>query len=422
MSRGSALALAAFAALVLLAIAGTPAHSQTYTVLHSFGSGTDGATPVGVFLPEGIDGEYANDLIGATTYGGASGYGTVFYLDLDSSTGAWTETVAHSFSGADGSYPAVGPNDNLGTTLTGGAYGKGTLYGVSPTSFTPNVYNFCAAVACEDGAYPQGVGLGSGVTRLGITEEGGLYGVGTLFDMDDKTNQEIYSYWLDDGTTGGDPTGQVATYENPSYQTLLYFIAGTGDLCNGGRGNVNVDCGGVFSWNPTTGIESALHLFTSTPDGAQPTGGLTVARPQNYPADLYGTTDYGGAYGWGTVFAVNQAGGGYTIVHSFTGGADGGAPTGSVGILFSEISGAFGYTIYGTAAYGGAAGSGTLWEINHSGVFSVLHSFCSAAGCADGAIPSGPVRVQASPAPVTLFGTTTSGGTYGKGVAFEYVF
>src|SRR5258708_18535182 len=83
-------------ALVLALVATKSAQSQTFTVLHSFTGGADGAYPVGGLVRDGI-----GDLYGTTRTGGSSGSGTVFKVDA---TGK--ESVLYSFTGgADGGVP-----------------------------------------------------------------------------------------------------------------------------------------------------------------------------------------------------------------------------------------------------------------------------------------------------------------------------
>src|SRR5215469_949987 len=60
---------------VLAILAVQPAPAQTFTVVHNFTGGTDGATPVGTLT---VDGQGA--LYGTTIAGGANGLGTVFRL------------------------------------------------------------------------------------------------------------------------------------------------------------------------------------------------------------------------------------------------------------------------------------------------------------------------------------------------------
>jgi uncharacterized repeat protein (TIGR03803 family) len=100
------LAVAAFGAL--------PAQAQTYTVLHRF-TGPDGANP-----EAGLIADPAGNLYGTTSFGGASGHGTVFKL------GKTGLTALYSFTGgADGSEPFAGlirdaAGNLYGTTEWGG--------------------------------------------------------------------------------------------------------------------------------------------------------------------------------------------------------------------------------------------------------------------------------------------------------------
>ena len=63
-------------------------------------------------------------------------------------------------------------------------------------------------------------------------------------------------------------------------------------------------CGTVFEVTPG-GALTVLHTFTGSPqDGGTPAGGLL----RDQLGDLYGTTEYGGAHGWGTVFRLSANG------------------------------------------------------------------------------------------------------------------
>src|SRR5215469_6019480 len=106
-----------------------------------------------------------------------------------------------------------------------------------------------------------------------------------------------------------------------------------------------------------------LANFDST-DGANPDGALVQATDGN----LYGTTAYGGAYGYGTVFKIT-VGGVLTPLHSF-GGTDGAFPSAAL-VLATDGN------LYGTTYYGGAYDDGTVFKITPSGVLTILHSFCS---------------------------------------------
>src|ERR1017187_3746819 len=150
-----------------------------------------------------------------------------------------------------------------------------------------------------------------------------------------------------------------------------------------------------------TAPETLLHHFASLPHGAYPQAG--VARD---PAvNLYGTTVNGGAAGWGVVFKLDTVGR-QTVLYNFTGGADGGNPSG--GVL-----GASAGNFYGTTLNGGAASWGVVFKLDKSGHETVLYSFT---GGTDGwNPPGGLIRDSAG----NLYGTTGTSGSVGLGVVFK---
>src|SRR6185503_5167706 len=90
-----------------------------------------------------------------------------------------------------------------------------------------------------------------------------------------------------------------------------------------------------------------LYSFTARQsinnDGAIPDSTLILSGNT-----LYGTAFWGGVFGYGTVFAINTDGTGFSNLYSFTGLEDGGNPT--AGLIFS------GNRLYGTAYAGGGFG------------------------------------------------------------------
>jgi len=103
----------------------------------------------------------------------------------------------------------------------------------------------------------------------------------------------------------------------------------------GGLAFCNLGCGGVFELLPESGgtwRKNYLHVFTG-PDGVWPSAGLILDSAGNlYGTAFYGGATYGGACGGngcGVVFRLSPAAHGWdlTILHSFTGGADGSNPT-----------------------------------------------------------------------------------------------
>jgi uncharacterized repeat protein (TIGR03803 family) len=145
---------------------------------------------------------------------------------------------------------------------------------------------------------------------------------------------------------------------------------------------------------------TTLHSFTGGDDGANPVASLIADAAGN----LYGTTPYGGASGYGTVFALTPSGT-ETVLHSFTGGDDGGYPAAG---LIADASG----NLYGTTGFGGDAGYGTVFRVTQSGTETVLHSFTNA----DGAYPLAGLIADAAG---NLYGTTEGGGANGYGTVFK---
>jgi uncharacterized repeat protein (TIGR03803 family) len=153
------------------------------------------------------------------------------------------------------------------------------------------------------------------------------------------------------------------------------------------------------------GVLSVVYSFcaqASCPDGKEPYGGLV----QGTDGNLYGTTEFGGANTYGTVFQLTPAGV-LTTLYSFTNGNDGGNP---VAQLVQGGDGNF----YGTTSSGGTfsvnncqTNCGTVFEITPAAVLTTLHNFCSAANCADG-FAAGGALLQGSDG--NFYGTTLFGG------------
>jgi len=148
--------------------------------------------------------------------------------------------------------------------------------------------------------------------------------------------------------------------------------------------------------------ETVLYSFCAQPscaDGAYPT---FVTPVLDKKGNLYGTTNSGGTYGYGTAFEVTPSGT-ETILHSFD-WTDGAAP--QAGLILDKKG-----NLYGTAAYGGY-GYGTVFELTPSGTETTLVNF----DFTDGANPLGSLIEDSEE---NLYGTTSSGGAYGYGTVFE---
>ena len=147
---------------------------------------------------------------------------------------------------------------------------------------------------------------------------------------------------------------------------------------------------------------TVMHAFTGGKDGAFLDSNLVADAAGNF----YGTTQIGGAYGWGTVFELSPNAEGkwrFSLLYTFAGAADGGNPLGS--LVFDAGN------AYATASSGGANGFGVVFELSppahtHGEQWNekVLYSF---QGGSDGAIPFGNVVFDAAG---NLYGTTSIGG------------
>jgi uncharacterized repeat protein (TIGR03803 family) len=416
----------ALAALVVfgLSVVVTPsAKAQTLSVLHSFAGG-DGAGP-----QAGLVMDTAGNLYGTTGYGGSGpsfcsfGCGTVFKLDP-----AGNETVLHTFGqfptgGSDGARPfsnlimdAVG---NLyGTTGQGGASGAGisgfgTVFKLDTSGNETVLYNFTGG---GDGAIP-----GAGVIRdargnlYGTTAVGGASpsvihggpGLGTVVKLDPAGNETVLHSFM--GFDGDYPVaGLIMDAAGNLYGTTS--SGGSFRPCVTNTGSP-FGCGLVFKLDPS-GNETVLYNFTGGSDGFGPGAALTMDGAGN----LYGTAFRGGIpggaaapcpSGCGTVFKIDPSGN-FSVLHTFTGSSDGSNPTGA---LIMDSGG----NLYGTTSDNDNLPGffGTVFKLDSVGNHSILHSFT---GGSDGSEPRGDLIMDTAG---NLYGTTSVGGSFGGGTVFK---
>jgi uncharacterized repeat protein (TIGR03803 family) len=419
--------------------------SNKITTLASF-NGDNGAGPYSSLTMDG-----SGNLFGTTKSGGANKDGTVFEIP----GGSTTISTVVSFSGTDGSNPyaavTLDQSGNLfGTTLTGGEKGKGTLFEIaSGTNTTTTLFSFHG----PDGSTPYGpVMLDSSGNLFGTTELGGDNGTGTVFTFNaaaqtlstiasfDGTGAALYPY--SDGVSldpdgnlfGMNPTGgtfgQGMVYEiaagTANFTILASFDGTNGSLPEGvlaidAKGNLfgttNTgganDDGTVFEIASGSKAITTLVSFSGT-DGSNPIAGLTIDPSGN----LFGTTNTGGANGFGTVFELAKGATTIATVASFDITKDGGNPTSGVtldasGNLFGTVNG-----IDNSASPGGTDNTGgIIYEIaNGSNSITTRASFSVDNGqYLNG---QGPDSVILD-AQDNLYGTAYSGGSQGFGTVFE---
>ena len=380
--------------LCLTTLAARPAQAQTETVLYNFCSALSCADGI---YPKSSLTSYGGNYYGTTYTGGVNGEGTVFELSPNGS-GGWNETVLYNFSeGTDGANPLASVifdsvGNLYGTMPHGGAYGYGVVFELSPVgaSWTETVlYSFAGGA---DGAYPfVGVRMDPAGNLYGTTF-GSNFGTPTVFELSPSgggwTKQVIYSVATSNGAAlTVDAAGNIF---GVGYSTAF-------ELSPNGNGG----------WNPTV-----IHTFTGSPkDGSDPNGTPVLDQAGN----LYGTTSEGGTDDEGTVYKLSPGRKGKwteRILHSFKGETkDGGYPFG--GIVFDAAG-----NMYGTTSEGGNYGNqGTVFKLvapvgRGSYREKVLWNFTQT----DGGYPYCSLILDSAG---NLYGTTYYGGATGSGVVFE---
>ena len=252
---------------------------------------------------------------------------------------------------------------------------------------------------------------------------GGMDGGNPLAGLVEDGTGNFYGTTSGGGVIGGtckilQGCGGIFKLDASGKETVLYSFGATsvdgaypyvGSLLRDSAGNLygttlsdlSQGAGTVFKLDPS-GTETILHTFSfSTADGNSPYGTLV----RDAAGNLYGVTNLGGTFGYGTVFKVD-ANNTETVLYNFSGtGGDGAEPGGG---LVRDRAG----NLYSTTTSGGGAYFGTVFKLDASGSETILHSFSGS----DGNLPAmGLVRNSKG----SLFGTTLYGGAHGGGVVFK---
>jgi len=343
--------LIAFVLVIAFAVAimsAPAAQAQTINVLHSFGGRGDGSAPLA-----SVTLDRAGNLYGTTN--GEGDPGTVY--KMTHAAGGWILSTLYTFNHPND--PAeiyagviIGPDGALyGASSSGGQFNLGAVYSLRPPA------TVCKSVSCP------------------------------------WTLTTLYSF---DGLDGTHP-----------YNGYLVFDA-AGNIygtTSAGGGHVK---GTVFKLTRSGGswTESVLYSFTGGDDGGTPINGVVFDSAGN----LYGTTSMGGSAGYGTVYELSPSGGAWTetTLYTFTGGADGANPIGTVAI---DAQG----NLFGTTPRGGT-GSGTVWELapsNGDWNFTVLQAIPGPVG------NLGPYTTPTVDAAGNVYGTSRFTGSNHIGEVFQ---
>jgi uncharacterized repeat protein (TIGR03803 family) len=326
---------------------------------------------------------------------------------LASAATATTFTQIYKFNAATGenSFGKLVQDKNglfYGTAYFFGPGGHGVVFRLSPPAEGKTKWTYDVLYSFADGA--DGAGPNGGLL---LDKSGALYGTASQGGANDSG--VIFAL-----TPPG--KGQTDWTETVLYNFTTAEGSPNGNLLRDSDGNIYGTCysgaagpGAVFRLSPpeapqTGWSETVLHAFTGGSDGSAPSGRL--AGDGNA---LYGTTHFGGASDIGTLYQMTppQFGNGpwsETILHSFS-GSDGSTPNG--GVVKK------GNRLYGVAYYGGAKGYGLVYEAmlpkpGHSQAHvTTIHDFAGLDG-------HGPWAGMTLGKNGMLYGSTVEGGDVGK--------
>lgn len=314
-----------------------------------------------------------------------------------------TYKVLHNFTakGSDGATPYGGPafdrfGNLYGTTYLGGTFGAGTVYQLAPQGSSwkfSTLHNFTGG---PDGSGPA---FGSLAIRrngalFGTTEGGANFGTAFKVRLHADVWQETVVHRFGVGVDGAQPIGSVV------FDSEGNFFGTTslgGDL---GNGTVFEGIHSPHGW-----IENVIYSFTGGNDGTNPPAGVSVDAQGN----VYGTTSFGGVYGFGVVYELSRSGSGWTqtVLYSFQGENDGEYPVG--GVVLDKAG-----NIYGGTFAGGVNGGGTVYQLSPSGgnwTLTTLYSFTGGFG--------GPYNKLTLDAQGNIYSITNAEGAFGLGSVFK---
>jgi uncharacterized repeat protein (TIGR03803 family) len=277
------------------------------------------------------------------------------------------------------------------------------------------LYSFCHGnkFVCKDGKDPAaGLVQDKDGNYFGTASAGGALGNGVIFELKKKHDTYVYRvlHSFDGNAEGGTPVTQLVIDTAGN----LYGTAVAGGSNFGGTA-FELSPGADKSWTYTVIQNFCTQIKPDCVQGSVPQSALTYAGASDGAlydgtSPLYGTT-LEGPSSPGVVYALTPASGGFTgsVLYNFCAQAncaDGSNPEGQIAL---DSSG----NLYGTTFNGGNAnGVGVAYRLDTtSGTYTVLHTFCSLAACADGSNPAPGLTLAGK----TLYGATSLGGNANNG-------
>jgi uncharacterized repeat protein (TIGR03803 family) len=336
---------------------------NNFETLHDFSGGSPDAIE-----PRGLvrDTTTGSDLFyGLTGAGGSDGRGSIFTITPTGTyqlRASFPVSFDYALKGANPNGALVKGSDGLfyGTTGAQGPTpfaGHGTVFSFDPASNAIEVvhdFNSDPGTGLEPLA---GLLVGADGTLFGTTVNGGAHRSGTVYRVDLSASPATVSKVVDVPSLG------PAFPQDRMIRASNGFLYGTTPI--GGAFNT----GAIFRVD-AAGMATTIHSFDFI-DGAQPSGELVEGSDGN----LWGTTQWGGNIqfpgdvGGGTVFRIAKDGTGFTVVHRFQDYAVEGAYP-----LAGLVEGPDG-NFYGTTHQNGPGGAGTVFKVTPAGTLTTLHAF-----------------------------------------------
>ncbi|WP_168170786.1 choice-of-anchor tandem repeat GloVer-containing protein [Rhodanobacter sp. C01] len=294
----------------------------------------------------------------------------------------------------------------------GGTYAQGGIYSVTPSGVFTDIHDmglYEGSQQLPGGSrasvpFVQSVGLTSDGSVYGTTYAGGPYTdpvngpqpQGTVFKLSpDGQFTTLHTFYGNTLSTsdGATPMGVTLGPDGNYYGFTLY-----GGGTNGSNG------GTIFQLTPD-GQEKIIYSFYGSGNNA--TSFLVGSDGNIYGSLLAGSqlTYMGPSLTTDVLFKLTLDGN-LSVIHEFDSAADGA----DVSHLIQGADGNF----YGTTTGGGANGFGTVFELDQTGTFSVLHSFDNTVK--QEGFAAGPL-VQGSDG--NLYGSTTAGSLSGQGAVYK---
>jgi len=338
-----------------------------------------------------------------------------FLLLATATLRAQSYSVIANFNAYTGQSPAYvtwdGHGNIYGTTFYGGRsgyLGPGVVYKVSPSDSGWKLTLLYAFTDGLDGGHPNGgITIGPDGSLYGTTNYGGTHGYGVVYKLQPPVAQcrSALCYWTE--TVLYNFSGQD---DGAGPQGNLVFD-GDGNLYGTALAAVNGTHGALYMLSPSPGgwTFHLIHTFTGGMDGGEPANGVIFDRAGN----LFGVAEMGGATGNGVVYEFSRSGSGWSeaILHNFSssGNPDGVQPGG----LAIDSTG----NLFGLTSLGGGSGWGTVFEVQAGSggyTFNTIFTFTPQTGGAPGFITT-PLLDAAG----NVYGTGGSGGTDGAGIIFR---